>query len=381
MTSVSLGDVAETVMGQAPPGKACNKEGKGTAFVKAGEFDVRFPIVREWTTEPLKFARLGDVLVCVVGATSGKVNQAIDCAIGRSVAAVRPRNGKLDSGYLYHYLSDKTQALRTRSQGLAQGVITREMLHDLEIPLPPLDEQRRIAAILDQADELRRLRRRAIDRLNQLGQSIFYDMFVAGNSEEWAITKIEDVVVNARTGPFGSQLLHTEFVDEGIPVLGIDNVVSNRFAWGKPRHITLKKYHELKRYTVFPGDVLITIMGTCGRCAVAPDDIPTSINTKHICCLTPKADLVKSGFLRAVFLMHPWVLRQLGVEAKGAVMPGLNMGIIKSLEFPLPPLKLQDEFVGRMNLAESACAKLEAGAESFETLFSSLQHRAFRGEL
>jgi type I restriction enzyme S subunit len=100
-----LGDVAEFIMGQAPPGAECNFDGQGTIFVKAGEFRERFPVVREWTTRPLKLARSGDVLVCVVGATAGKVNLAIDCAIGRSVAAVRPDPSKLDSSYLYRFLA------------------------------------------------------------------------------------------------------------------------------------------------------------------------------------------------------------------------------------------------------------------------------------
>jgi len=77
--TVALGDISETIMGQAPPGKQCNKEGIGTVFVKAGEFEDRFPIVREWTINPLKFAKTGDVLVCVVGASAGKINQGIDC--------------------------------------------------------------------------------------------------------------------------------------------------------------------------------------------------------------------------------------------------------------------------------------------------------------
>ena len=72
-----LGDIASVVMGQAPPGSDCNKDGRGEPFVKAGEFSADKPIVREWTTNPLKTAQNGDVLVCVVGATAGKVNLAI----------------------------------------------------------------------------------------------------------------------------------------------------------------------------------------------------------------------------------------------------------------------------------------------------------------
>jgi type I restriction enzyme S subunit len=116
---LQLGDIASVVMGQAPPGKDCDKEGNGYPFVKAGEFSADRPIIREWTINPLKKAKEGDVLVCVVGATAGKVNLGIDCAIGRSVAAVRPLPQRLDTNYLHHYLKTKTLALRHGSQGLA----------------------------------------------------------------------------------------------------------------------------------------------------------------------------------------------------------------------------------------------------------------------
>ena len=85
-----LGEVSQFVMGQAPPGGECNFQGVGEPFVKTGEFGELYPEVREWTTKPLKFAKKGDILICVVGATIGKLNLGIDCSIGRSVAAIRP---------------------------------------------------------------------------------------------------------------------------------------------------------------------------------------------------------------------------------------------------------------------------------------------------
>ncbi len=76
---VSLGDIADFVMGQAPASSDTNFDGVGTPFVKTGEFGAKRPIIREWTTRPLKMATSSDVLICVVGATVGKLNLGADC--------------------------------------------------------------------------------------------------------------------------------------------------------------------------------------------------------------------------------------------------------------------------------------------------------------
>lgn len=144
-----LGDVSDFVMGQAPPGNECNTNGQGTVFVKTGEFGVLYPEVKEWTTKPLKFAKKGDVLICVVGATIGKLNLGIDCAIGRSVAAIRP-NKKILTEYLYLVLVPFTIRLRDNSRGSAQPVIGKTELSAVKIRVASLDEQRRIVAKVDE---------------------------------------------------------------------------------------------------------------------------------------------------------------------------------------------------------------------------------------
>jgi type I restriction enzyme S subunit len=145
-----LSEIVDLVMGQAPPGIECNKDGIGTIFVKTGEFGELIPEIKEWTTKPLKLAKKGDVLICVVGATVGKLNLAIDCAIGRSVAAIRPKKNKLDSKFLYYSLMPFTLKLRNQSRGSAQGVIGKVELNAVEIRLPSLAEQNRIVAKVDE---------------------------------------------------------------------------------------------------------------------------------------------------------------------------------------------------------------------------------------
>jgi len=244
-----------------------------------------------------------------------------------------------------------------------------------------LAEQRRIAAILDQAEVLRAKRRRALAQLDTLTQSLFLEMFGDPARYGWPEKSVAALASNIRTGPFGSQLLHSEFVGSGIAVLGIDNAVQNQFVWGRPRFITEHKFRQLKRYQVSPGDVLITIMGTCGRCAVVPDDIPTAINTKHLCCITLDYTQCLSTYLHACFLLHPHVLHRLGIRERGAVMPGLNMQVIKELMIPAPPLPLQREFAAQVSAVERLKAVQRASLAKLDALFASLQHRAFRGEL
>lgn len=287
----------------------------------------------------------------------------------------------LDKRYAFYLLQSITEKVKASGRGISMIHVTKSGMEAWEVVLPPLGEQRRIAAILDKADALRRKRKRTIELLDSLTQSIFRRSFVERHSSKWPVHSVESVALDTRTGPFGSQLLRSEFVDQGISVLGIDNVVTNEFRWGERRYISEEKYAQLHRYTVSPGDVLITIMGTCGRCAIVPDDIPIAINTKHLCCITLDKEKCLPEFLQATFLQHPDVLQQLGVQAKGAVMPGLNMRIIKSLTISLPPIDLQMTFVKEILSLKAMLMSSRIAETTTASLFSSLQSRGFSNQL
>ena len=290
----------------------------------------------------------------------------------------------LYTDYLYYVL--KTLDVSSKTDRAVMGAtLNKKKLEQVKIPLPPLEEQKRIAKILDKADEIRHKRKESIRLTDELLRSTFLDMFGDIEGKKWILFTVEDIIKqrrnSIRTGPFGSKLLHSEFVDEGIAVLGIDNAVQNTFKWAKPRFITEEKYAQLKRFTVYPDDVLITIMGTCGRCAIVPSDCPKAINTKHLCCITLDQTKCLPQFLHSYFLIHPEAQKYLKMNAKGAIMDGLNMTIIKKLPVPLVPIDLQKDYQKIYQKYEKFKNQLQSYYQESENLFNSLLQRAFKGEL
>jgi type I restriction enzyme S subunit len=352
-----LGELASFVMGQAPPGSECNFDGKGTPFVKAGEFSDRTPIIREWTTSPLKLASSQDVLVCVVGATSGKINLGIDCAIGRSVAAVRPDRKLLDQRYLYHFLLTRTERLRGRSQGVAQGVITRDMLAEMDLDLPPLPEQRRIADILDKADAIRRKRQQARDSVPVLVDSLFADMFgdIPSKRSPYPVKALREWLHSANGKSSRDILSHEE---SGIPIYGGNG--TNGWA-------TRALYQE-------PVIVIGRVGQQCGITHVTTG--PAWITDNAIA-----VRIIDQSKLDFVYLAAALKRSTLGHDVRYIDLPYINQSMILDLPLPLPPLKKQQEFARLSAVSWKSHDRLGLAYQETDQLFNSLVQRAFRGEL
>lgn len=309
-------------------------------------------------------------------------------AVSPMYTIVRCCEGLLPEYLLYFLRSPIGLAeINHRTEGAVRFQLKFADLQRIPIYLPSIPEQQRIVRILDEADELRRLRAQADRRTADLISAIFAEMFgdSAINFHNWETATVSQLLSQKegaiRTGPFGSDLLHSEFINEGIPVLGIDNVVTNAFRWTEPRCIPFDKYKELKRFRVYPEDVLITIMGTVGRSCVAPSDLPECISTKHLCVLTVDRTKIEPAYLQGAFLYDKGVRHQTKQVGSGAIMEGWNSQIIRKLEVHVPPLALQREFVARATGVRQLEESQEASRNKLDALFDSLLHRAFKGEL
>jgi type I restriction enzyme S subunit len=386
--TVPLGELCSVTAGGTPARAVSSYYGGSIPWVKIGDMlQGEVSETEETITQAglenstAKLLPAGTVLISIFATIGRTAILGVDATSNQAIAGLTPYDPEiLLPMYLRRYLDSTVEQLTSQARGVAQVNINSKILKEIEVPLPPPNAQRSVLEILDRADELRAKRQQAIALLDDLAQSIFLDMF--GNLPSvFEAIPVGDLATNIRTGPFGSDLLHSEFVDDGIAVLGIDNAVNNEFAWSRRRFITNEKYQKLVRYRVYAGDLLITIMGTCGRCAIVPDDIPVAINTKHLCCITLDKSRCLPEFLHAYFLMHPTARRYLQRTAKGAIMSGLNATIIKSLPVQLPPFADQERFAKTSLQLREQKDQCKSQAQEFYELFKSLQQRAFRNEL
>ncbi|WP_434515949.1 restriction endonuclease subunit S [Dechloromonas sp. ARDL1] len=168
----------------------------------------------------------GDIVFARTGATTGKSFLIGECPTDTVFASylirVRPKES-VEPKFIAHFFqtSDYWGQITKGARGAAQPGVNATTLKALEIPLPPLHEQRRIAAILDQADALRAKRREALAQLDSLTQSIFVELFgdPVANPKGWVVQPLLELSERVQIGPFGSQLHEEDYIDDGIPLV------------------------------------------------------------------------------------------------------------------------------------------------------------------
>lgn len=381
-----LGDICEVIAGQSPPSDTYRYVPEGLPFYQGkADFGKIFPVPRVWCVKPHKVAQAGDVLISV-RAPVGPTNIAgTDCCIGRGLAAIRGKSA-IDQGFLLHTLRFLENDIARLGSGSTFKAITTKDLSNLSISVPSLIEQRRIAAILDKADSLREKRRQAIAKLNELLQSVFIEMFgdPKTNPKGWPVGSIEMLIKeksDLRCGPFGTQLKVGELVGSGIPLFGIENVLNNQFVSTTAKFLTKRKASELSAFSIQPGDVLVTRMGTIGRACVVPRDIKEGRISYHLFRVRPDPAKCLPEFLASTICRSGTFQAQLRTLSHGAIMAGLSTGDLKAVKFLTPPISLQEKYVTLVSTIERVIDKEKESLEKLEALFSSIQQRAFSGEL
>ncbi|MCZ2722396.1 restriction endonuclease subunit S [Marinomonas sp. 15G1-11] len=292
---------------------------------------------------------------------------------------------KLDLRYLFYAL--KKADLRSRTITTSIPGLNRDDFYGAVIPLPPLEEQKRIAAILDKADAIRRKRQQAIQLADDFLRSVFLDMFgdPVTNPKGWEVKNIVELAssdkYSLKRGPFGGALKKEAFVDSGYLVYEQYHALNNDFTFAR-YFIDEEKYQELKAFDVGEGDIIISCSGVnLGRLAIVPKGSPKGIINQALL----KVKLDESKMLNEMFVSiftHPNFKREFFGDNRGSGVPNFPpMSTFKEFGFIVPPLEMQQQYISLVHKVEQLKVKVKNSCELSDTEFNSLSQKAFAGEL
>lgn len=293
-----------------------------------------------------------------------------------------PNPDLLVSEFLYWWLRFNRTYLESLGNGATFKEVSKTVVSRVEIALPSLAEQRRIAAILDQAETLRTQRRAALAQLDSLTQSLFFDMFgdPVTNERGWPQDKLGQQTTKMGSGstPTGGD---AAYKTEGISLIRSLNVHDGAFKYKNLAFIDEKQASKLSNVQVEENDILLNITGaSVARVCRAPYSVlPARVN-QHVMIIRPKPSL-DCIFLERLFLSDPMKASLLQIGGSGATREAITKAQAADLVIPIPPLPFQQTFATRIQAIEALKATHRAALAQLDALFASLQQRAFAGLL
>jgi type I restriction enzyme S subunit len=292
-----------------------------------------------------------------------------DMFCNEAIAIFQPKDDRLNGRWLYHALPRAATSVVTDT-AVKGATLNKAKMAEMKLLLPPPVEQNKVAQILDTLDTAIDETKAIIIKLKAVKQGLLHDLLTRGidaNGElrspqaeaphlykesplgwipkEWEARKLAELLAPVdpamRSGPFGSALLKQELVESGHPLLGIDNVHTERFVSDYTRFVTPNKFAQLARYAVHPGDLMITIMGTVGRCCLVPDDIEQALSSKHTWTITLDQEVYSPYLAMLQVNYSPWVLNHFSKGQQGGTMAAIRSETMKTTLLPTPPREEQ----------------------------------------
>jgi len=289
----------------------------------------------------------GDVLFAkMAGTEKTLVAESIheDMIFSTGFVVLKPKPETLDSKFLYHILrSNKFLSEKDRlSTGATQKAITNKSLGNIKISLPPLDEQRKISSILDKADEIKSLSERVLHLRQQLILSTFNEMFgdLRINSKSWPEKSISELCSRVSVGYVGP--LTILYVESGIRCLRGLNIKRGKISSDNIKQISQENHDNLlKKSRLNAGDVVSIRTGNAGVSAVISEEYD-DVNCADLIIMTPTSEIVPSYLCE--FLNQKFGDSDSIQGAVGAIQKHFNIGSVKKVMVPLPPLELQNQY-------------------------------------
>ena len=361
---------AQIVAGQSPPSEIVREFTGTSPFLQGNaEFGERSPTPRLSCESPNKKAQRQDILLSV-RAPVGALNIADQAyGIGRGLCAIRPRE-QVNRDFLYYALSTTKESLNQASTGSTYDAVAVGDVGNVVTPVPPLDEQAAIVRCLDDADQRIRAyvnaKERLIALLEEERQAIIHQAVTKGLDpnvrlkpsgvewlgdvpEHWAVLTLGQIADSFRTGPFGSMLHQSDYVEGGIPVINPVHMRGGEIVEDPSRTVSAAVADRLSSYRLGLHDLVFSRRGELGRCALV-----RGRETSWLCGTGSIRVRIVYGYMEPEFLIQAlqarWVGEYLSLVSVGATMANLNTAILKGVPVPVPPIQEQRDllaFIGQ----------------------------------
>lgn len=389
MKTVPLGDVAEIVSGATP--KTSNEDYWGGDILWATPADLsklEGPYIestpRRITKDGLRSCAAqvlpaGSVLLSSRAPIGHVAINTEPMATNQGFKSLIPRPDRVDAKYLYHWLRAHTEYLQSLGNGATFKEVSKAVVSKVEIPLPPLDEQRHIAAILDQADTIRAKRRSSIEQFDELAASAFTAAF--GDDLNSPTARLEEVAVVSSGITKGRR---TSEPTRMVPYLAVVNVQAGFLDLSTVKEIEATEA-EIARYELEDGDLVLTEGGDpdkLGRGTVWRKELPLCLHQNHIFRVRVKdEDLLDPEYLSAYMASRPARDYFLRSAKQTTGIASINMTQLRGLPVLVPTREQQRKYLQEMAVIRSQKSAFVTQSAEIAHLFASLQSRAFSGQL
>jgi restriction endonuclease S subunit len=330
----------------------------------SGDYDERYLVSR------------GDYLIGMDGEFNLARWQSESALLNQRVCKIDEISSDVDRAYLGRFLPVALKEIEDATPFVTVKHLSVKALNEIRIPLPPLAEQKRIAAILDAADALRAKRRESLAQLDTLLQSTFLELFgdPVTNPKGWDERSVQSVcrlVRGSSPRPKGDP----RYYGGPVPRLMVGDISRDGF-WVAPKIDSLTEEGATKSRPVPAGTVVMAVSGDVG--VVATVQKPCCVHDGFVAFL----DLNQTDFDSRFFMFQFHLLKMTHERRKaGAIFQNLTTKDIKAMRLPTPPLDLQHRFATIVESVERQKTRLRAHLAELDTLFASLQSRAFNGQL
>lgn len=281
--------------------------------------------------------------------------------------------------YMYYWLKSQNQYLNSLGRGATFKEISKKIVEDIEIPIQDIETQNKIVEVLDKAQDLIDKKIEQIDLLDELVKSRFIEMFgnPVSNLKGWKKMTLNDI--SMKKGEYGSGESAVEYKENYPRYIRITDIDDN----GKLNNskMTVNNLDEYEKYKLNDGDILFARTGaTVGKTFLYKEVYGKCLFAGYLIRFIPNKDIISPEFLFAFTktdFYKSWIKSKQNVVAQ----PNINAKQYGSLEIPIPPIKLQNEFAAFVEKVNSVRAAAEKSLQQLNDNFNSLMQKAFKGEL